>query len=113
MSARSTPETDAVWADKSQNILEHARKLENERNEAIVKLNLETRNANDAYMERATATTERDTALAKLAKCREALKQIAESTVMRSHDSGECISAEHRDQAREALDATHLIPSQK
>ena len=42
----------------------------------------------------------------KLAKCREALKQIAESTVMRSHDAGECIAAEHRDQARETLDAT-------
>jgi hypothetical protein len=146
MSDRATPETDAVWADKSQSILEHARKLEHERDEAILKLNLETRNANDAYMARAKATTDRDTALAKLAtletrrnsiareverlrllvsmldedggaaaltdtlaklaKCRETLKQIAESTVMRSHDSGECIAAEHRDQARETLDAT-------
>ena len=30
-----TPETDAVWADKSQNILDHARRMERERNEAI------------------------------------------------------------------------------
>ena len=28
----NTPETDAVWADRNQNILEHARKLEVERN---------------------------------------------------------------------------------
>lgn len=27
-----TPETDAVWNDKNQNILEHAKKLERERN---------------------------------------------------------------------------------
>lgn len=26
----ATPETDAVWGDKSQNILEHARRLERE-----------------------------------------------------------------------------------
>jgi hypothetical protein len=39
-----------------------ARKLD----EAILKLNLETRNANDAYMERAKATTERNSLLAKL-----------------------------------------------
>jgi hypothetical protein len=42
----------------------------------------------------------------KLAKCREALGQIAAATVMRSHDAGECIAAEHRDCARETLDAT-------
>ena len=37
-----TPETDAVWNDKNQNILEHAKKLERERNEdrsAIANLN--------------------------------------------------------------------------
>lgn len=34
MSERATPETDAVWADKSKNILEHARRLERERDEA-------------------------------------------------------------------------------
>ena len=38
MSARATPETDAVWEDKSQNILEHARKLERERDDALHKL---------------------------------------------------------------------------
>lgn len=31
MTDRPTPETDAVWGDKSQNILEHARRLERER----------------------------------------------------------------------------------
>jgi hypothetical protein len=41
----------------------------------------------------------------KLAKCREALGQIANAVVMKSHDAGECIAAEHRDQARETLDA--------
>jgi hypothetical protein len=49
---------------------------------------------------------ERDAALAKLAKCREALGQIANAVVMKSHDAGECIAAEHRDQARETFDAT-------
>ena len=29
-----TPETDAVWNDKNQNILEHAKKMERERDEA-------------------------------------------------------------------------------
>jgi len=33
MSDRNTPETDAVWADKSRNILEHARNLERQRDE--------------------------------------------------------------------------------
>jgi len=31
---RATPETDAVWADKSRNILEHSRNLERQRDEA-------------------------------------------------------------------------------
>jgi len=31
---RATPETDAVWAEKSRNILEHARNLERQRDEA-------------------------------------------------------------------------------
>lgn len=38
MTERPTPETDAVWDDTSQNILEHARRLERERNEARVLL---------------------------------------------------------------------------
>jgi hypothetical protein len=42
----------------------------------------------------------------KLAKCREVLEQIAGATVMKSHDSGECIAAEHREAARETLEAT-------
>jgi hypothetical protein len=42
----------------------------------------------------------------KLAKCREALGQIANAVVMKSHDSGECIAAEHREAARETLEAT-------
>jgi hypothetical protein len=37
-STRHTPETDAVWADKSENILEHARTLERKRDEALAAL---------------------------------------------------------------------------
>lgn len=38
MNDRPTPETDAVWADKSKNILEHARRLERERDELLAAL---------------------------------------------------------------------------
>ena len=35
MSDRATPETDAVWSDKSRNILTHSRNLERQRDEAV------------------------------------------------------------------------------
>jgi len=38
MSDRETPETDAVWDDKSRNILEHSRRLELQRDEAVTEL---------------------------------------------------------------------------
>ena len=34
---RATPETDSVWADKSKNILEHARQMERERDAALAR----------------------------------------------------------------------------
>jgi len=108
-----TPETDdasalprpMAYADGFVRLRALAYKLANERDEAILKLNLETRNANDAYMARAKATTERDAALAKLAKCREALEHIARHPHITATAMKDC--------AREALDATHLIPYQK
>lgn len=38
---RATPETDAVWDDKSRNILAHARNLERQRDEAVAELTAE------------------------------------------------------------------------
>jgi len=38
---RATPETDAVWADKSRNILKHSRNLERQRDEAVAELTAE------------------------------------------------------------------------
>ena len=38
---RATPETDAVWADKSRNILDHSRRLELQRDEAVTELSAE------------------------------------------------------------------------
>jgi len=38
---RATPETDAVWADKSRNILEHSRNLECQRDEAVAERDAE------------------------------------------------------------------------
>jgi molybdenum-dependent DNA-binding transcriptional regulator ModE len=38
---RDTPETDAVWADKSRNILEHYRNLERQRDEAVAERDAE------------------------------------------------------------------------
>lgn len=38
MSDRATPETDVVWDDKSRNILEHSRRLELQRDEAVTEL---------------------------------------------------------------------------
>ena len=35
VSDRATPETDAVWADKSRNILAHSQNLERQRDEAV------------------------------------------------------------------------------
>lgn len=35
---RATPETDAVWSDKSRNILVHSHNLERQRNEAVAEL---------------------------------------------------------------------------
>jgi hypothetical protein len=120
MTDRATPETDAAiyCASPNESVvhLGFARKLENERDEAR-----EERDALKAdkdliagqlfaargmYEDRDIIAAERDAALAKLAKCREALRQIADSTVMLSHDAGVCISAEHRDKARETLEAT-------
>jgi hypothetical protein len=34
---RASPETDSVWADKSKNILEHARRMERERDAALAR----------------------------------------------------------------------------
>ena len=34
---RATRETDSVWADKSKNILDHARRMENERDSALAR----------------------------------------------------------------------------
>ena len=36
-----TPETNAVWDDKSRNILDHSRSLERQRNEAVAELKAE------------------------------------------------------------------------
>jgi hypothetical protein len=33
-----TPDTDAVWADKSRNILDHSRSLERQRDEVVAEL---------------------------------------------------------------------------
>jgi len=38
---RATPETDAVWADKSRNILTHSENLERQRDEAVAELSAE------------------------------------------------------------------------
>ena len=38
---RATPETDAVWADKSRNILTHSENLERQRDEAVAELTAE------------------------------------------------------------------------
>ena len=81
------------WADTAifDPRLPHRRKpkLDLER-----QLNLEIINANDAYMARAKAVADLDAALAKLAKCREALDSIEDSS-------------EHAFRlARETLDAT-------
>jgi len=41
MSDRETPETDAVWADKSRNILTHSQNLERQRDEAVAERDAE------------------------------------------------------------------------
>ena len=41
MSERATPETDAVWADKSRNILTHSQNLERQRDEAVAERDAE------------------------------------------------------------------------
>jgi len=41
VSNRATPETDAVWADKSRNILTHSKNLERQRDEAVAELTAE------------------------------------------------------------------------
>jgi hypothetical protein len=38
---RETPETDAVWADKSRNILAHSHNLERQRDEAVAERDAE------------------------------------------------------------------------
>jgi len=38
---RATPETDAVWADKSRNILAHSHNLERQRDEAVAERDAE------------------------------------------------------------------------
>jgi len=38
---RATQETDAVWHDKSRNILEHSRNLERQRDEAVAERDAE------------------------------------------------------------------------
>jgi len=38
---RVAPETDAVWADKSRNILTHSENLERQRDEAVAELSAE------------------------------------------------------------------------
>jgi hypothetical protein len=102
---RPTPETDTAWADKEQNILVHARTLERslaerteERDELVerfrkeIKQRQETQRAN-AFIDAeilATRTAQRDTALAKLAKCREALESIARYDKDSKHGDGIC-----------------------
>jgi hypothetical protein len=41
MSDCATPETDAVWADKSRNILAHSQNLERQRDEAVTEMEAE------------------------------------------------------------------------
>jgi hypothetical protein len=41
MSDRATPETDAVWADKSRNILTHSQNLERQRDEVVAERDAE------------------------------------------------------------------------
>jgi hypothetical protein len=41
MSDCATPETDAVWDDKSRNILSHSKSLERQRNEAVAERDAE------------------------------------------------------------------------
>jgi len=41
VSDRVAPETDAVWADKSRNILAHSHNLERQRDEAVAELTAE------------------------------------------------------------------------
>jgi hypothetical protein len=41
VSDRETPETDAVWDDKSRNILTHSHNLERQRDEAVAELTAE------------------------------------------------------------------------
>jgi hypothetical protein len=85
---RPTPLTDAAWADKEQNILVHAKNLEcslAERTEERDKL-LEKQSwlighptaieAAHQVVEWTKCEQERDTALAKLAKCRTALDKL-------------------------------------
>jgi len=93
MSTRSTPETDTVWSDKSGNILEHARTLERERDEAR-----KERDAAKLFI------AERDDALHKLSRCMHALALIAsprrpDGTYNRDRAACELL-------ARETLDAT-------
>jgi hypothetical protein len=38
---RATPETDAVWTDKSRNILTHSKNLERQRDEVVAELTAE------------------------------------------------------------------------
>ena len=85
---RATTETDVVWADKSRNIFVHSRNMERQRDEARWK--------------RMAFKAERDTALAKLAKCRKALQLIA------NEGAGNKVWGETKPAkiARETLDAT-------
>ena len=52
MSDRATPETDAVWDDKSRNILTHSRNLERQRDEARERGVMTTTEQLHAYQER-------------------------------------------------------------
>jgi|694.fasta_scaffold00471_102 hypothetical protein len=128
MSTRATPETDEAavlprpmaYADGFVILRHLARKLENERDEAR-----EERDALKAdkdliagqlfaargmYEDRDIIAAERDAALAKLAKCREALENIAgcaETNARANSDSDETIALNHiADTAGETLDAT-------
>jgi len=113
MSARATPETDAAiyCASPNESVvhLGFARKLENERDEA--------REERDEAFGRGIAAgwvkklrDDRDAARAKLAKCREALENIAgcaETNARANSDSDETIALNHiADTAGETLDAT-------
>ena len=74
MSDRPTPETDAVWDDKSQNILEHARRLERERDEAREELDELNKRLIEVCQYGVVCTIEREDLRKEVAELKEARK---------------------------------------